>query len=302
MKTPITHVRYVGLAVVDYATERAFLRDVWGLTEVAADDSLAYLAAQGSRDPYLIRLRKGEDRRTDLFAFAAESRSGVDQLHSRLVEKGAKIVHDPAELTSPGGGYGFRFFDLEGRLVEISSDVAERDSEPPMARSALPVGLSHVVFHTPDIKATVAWYQEVLGLRVSDWLDNFMCFLRGNGPKHHCMAFLKGPPTLNHIAFEMDNADEMMRGLGRMLKNDIALNWGPGRHTAGDNTFAYFETPAGNILEYTAELEYLPDDWQPRTFPRTPEIIDQWGSGRIAGAPSYPPIVPDPGLWCAESA
>ena len=301
MTTPITHVRYVALAVEDFGSERAFLSDLWGLTEVEGGEDVAYFAARASSDAYLLRVRQGADRRTDLYAFGAVDCDGVDALHASLLSKSIKIVTAPAALTSPGGGYGFRFFDIDGRLVEVSAGVAERVPEAVPPKSAVPVGLSHVVFHAPDVKATVAWYEEHLGLRVSDWLDEFMCFMRGSGSKHHCMAFLSGPASLNHIAFEMVDADEMMRGLGRMLKNDVQLNWGPGRHTAGDNTFSYFVAPSGNILEYTAELEYLPDDWSPRTFPRTADIIDQWGTGRIAGAATYPPIKSDPALWSADA-
>jgi catechol 2,3-dioxygenase-like lactoylglutathione lyase family enzyme len=301
MQTPVTHVRWIGLAVEDFDTERDFLQTQWGLNEEASGERTAYFAARGSADPYIIRLREAGERRTELYAFGIENRAAVDALFERLRNDDVKIVSEPAELTSPGGGYGFRIFDLDGRLIELSADVATREVETIAPKSALPKGLSHVVFHTPDVKATVAWYEDKLGLRVSDWLDEFMCFMRGNGTKHHIMAFLSGPPALNHIAFEMENADEMMRGLGRMIKNSVQLNWGPGRHTAGDNTFSYFVSPGGNILEYTAELEYLPDDWQPRILPRRPDIIDQWGTGRITGPATYPPVQPDPGLWCANT-
>lgn len=300
MRTPITHVRYVGLGVENFSVERAFLQDVWGLAEVAGSDETACFAAKGSDEHHVLRLRKAEQRRTDLFGLAAEDRAGVETLHERLRSKDVKVVSSPRALQTPGGGYGFRFFDPDGRLVEISSEVAKREPAPDVRKSATPQRLSHVVFHTPNLAATVDWYVDMLGLRVSDWLTDFMCFMRGNGSKHHCMAFLAGPPALNHIAFEMSNMDEMMRGLGRMHRNNIELTWGPGRHTAGDNTFCYFRSPAGTILEYTAELESLPEDWTPRALPRRADIIDQWQTGRIMGAPVYPAIVPDAGLWRAD--
>ena len=34
-----------------------------------------------------------------------------------------------------------------------------------------------------------------------------------------------------------------MRGISRLKQRDIDIRWGPGRHTAGDNTFSYFVTP-----------------------------------------------------------
>lgn len=301
MITPINYVRYVALAVPDFEAEQAFL-NVWGLEEQAKDDPIGYYAVQGAADPYSIRLRHGADRRMDLVGFAVESRAGVDALHAHVSDKEAQIVSPPAALASPGGGYGFRMFDCDGRLIEFAADVAARPLAPVPPRSAVPTGISHVVFHTPDVRAAVDWYAAMFGLRVSDWLDDFMCFMRGAGTKHHILAFLKGPAALNHIAFEMENADAVMRGLGRMMHHSVPLNWGPGRHTAGDNVFAYFSTPAGNNFEYTAEVEHLPDDWEPRLFPRTPEIMDQWGTGRITGPASYPPLQPDPGLWQADAA
>jgi 2,3-dihydroxy-p-cumate/2,3-dihydroxybenzoate 3,4-dioxygenase len=300
MRTPITHVRFVGLGVANFEEEKQFLADIWKLEETASSEEHVYFGAKGSAEPYILRLHKTADRRTELVSFAAEDRAGVDALYASLNAKSAKIVAAPAELSAPGGGYGFRLFDLDGRLIEVSADYAHRDVVMPEPKSAIPLSLSHAVFHAPDIKATVAWYEEYLGLRVSDWLDEFMCFMRGNGSKHHCLAFLVGPATLNHIAFEMANMDEMMRGIGRLMKHDRGPYWGPGRHTAGDNTFAYFNSPAGNTYEYTAEVEYLPEDWQPRTLPRVSDVLDQWGTGRLAGPANYPKVAPDPSLWSVD--
>jgi hypothetical protein len=131
-------------------------------------------------------------------------------------------------------------------------------------------------------------------------LGEFMCFLRCN-TVHHCLAFLPGPVSFNHAAFEMRGLDEMMRGVGRLLKESVVLGWGPGRHTAGNNTFSYFKTPAGNVLEYTAEVERIDEaTWQATVYPPSPTITDQWGTGALGGGPQklgHP--VPDPGLWVA---
>jgi catechol 2,3-dioxygenase-like lactoylglutathione lyase family enzyme len=279
----------------------AFLENQWGVRPVTNDGSIAYFKADGSSESFILRLRKSTDHRTDLYALAATDEAAVDALAGHLTGKGISLVAEPHLLTSPGGGYAIRLFDLDGRLLEVSAGVAPAAASAVSPKSGRPIGLSHVVFHAPDIKKTVAWYEEHLMLRVSDWLDEFMCFMRGSSGKHHFIAFLKGPAALNHIAFEVQTLDDMMRGMGRLLRSNVKLNWGPGRHTAGDNTFAYFYTPAGNVLEYTAELESVPDDWTPRVFARAPEIIDQWGTGRVSGPAAYPPVVPDPGLWDAAT-
>jgi catechol 2,3-dioxygenase-like lactoylglutathione lyase family enzyme len=44
----ITHLRHVDLAVPDFAKQRAFYTTLWGLTLVAEDDGILFLAAEGS--------------------------------------------------------------------------------------------------------------------------------------------------------------------------------------------------------------------------------------------------------------
>ena len=71
MTTPlITHLRHVDLAVPDFATQLAFYENTWGLTKVADDTGIAFLAAEGSPEQYVVRLRRGE-KRMDLVSFGA---------------------------------------------------------------------------------------------------------------------------------------------------------------------------------------------------------------------------------------
>jgi 2,3-dihydroxy-p-cumate/2,3-dihydroxybenzoate 3,4-dioxygenase len=154
------------------------------------------------------------------------------------------------------------------------------------------------VLHSPDHKGLAEFYQQALGFRLSDWIGEFMVFLRCNSA-HHRLAILPGPPALNHVAFDVASVDEMMRGLARMHEKGIKLQWGPGRHTAGNNTFSYFETPNGNAVEYTSDLEEVDDEgWVAQTYEPTPAITDQWGTGRIiTGNAPHAEMSPDKGLW-----
>src|SRR3954465_14576889 len=99
----ITHLRHVDLAVPDYETQRAFYRDTWGLTETGTDGNLSYLAAEGSPEQYVIRLRGSEDKRLDLISFGAESAAAVDALAANLGAQGVQLVGEPAELQTAGG-------------------------------------------------------------------------------------------------------------------------------------------------------------------------------------------------------
>ena len=292
----VTDVRYVGYAMPDLAAEREFYTRTWGLVEVAEQGGLVYLAAQGDEEHHVVRLREDATQRIDVIGFAADSSADVDAMHQTAVELGCRIIHAPQPIAEPGGGYGFRLFSPEGLTMEVSSDVAPRQARPISHWEGVPVKLSHVVLHSPDHRALVKFFQDVLGFRVSDWLGEMMCFLRCN-PAHHRIGILPGPPCLNHVAYDMLSVDDMMRGISRMQKHQHKLLWGPGRHTAGNNTFSYFTTPAGFAIEYTSEVAEVDDaSWQPTVHPPGPGVMDQWGIG-VGGPQTMPHPAADAGLF-----
>lgn len=281
----VTHVRHVDLAVPDFGRQLDFYQNVWGLTTVAADAGLAFLAAEGSPEQYVVRLRASAQKRLDLVSFGAASRADVDTLAAGLAAAGVRLITEPDELDAPGNGYGFRFFDVDGRTVEVSSDVAVRVHRRIEEREAIPVRLSHVVVNSVDPPRTRRFYERHLGLRLSDTIasrhtGDFMYFLRCS-PIHHSFAIARGPyVSLHHASFEMRGLEEYMRGTGRLLRAGVPKLWGPGRHLAGDNTFSYFLDPHGNTVEYTTELAVVDEDrWHPQVYDlEDPATADQWGT------------------------
>lgn len=282
---PVTHLRHVALAVPDFERQRAFYRDVWGLTEVANDGGLAFLAAEGSPESYVVRLRRDPRKRMDLVSFGAGGTADVDRLAERLTSAGVGLVREPGTLDTPGGGYALRFFDPDGRVVEVSAEVGTRAHRRIEEREAIPVRLSHCVVNSPQPERLLAFYQRHLGFRLTDTLisrhmGDLMYFLRCNR-LHHSFAIARGPhASLHHASFEMRGVEEYLRGTGRALRAGTRLTWGPGRHLAGDNTFAYFHDPHGNTVEYTTELAVLDEDlWHPgRHDVDDPMVQDQWGT------------------------
>lgn len=307
----LTHLRHVDLAVPDYDKQLAFYAGVWGLTTTADDTGIAFLAAEGSPEPYVVRLRRSEEKRLDLVSYGAATPADVDTLAERLGADGVRLISEPGRLHTPGGGYGFRFFDVDGRTIEVSADVAARRHRRIEEKEAIPVRLSHVVLNSPDLDRTRDWYERHLGFRLSDTLGHpqigeVMHFMRIN-PQHHSMAVARGPHTsLHHVSFEMRGIDEYMRGSGRVIRAGYTKIWGPGRHLAGDNTFTYFLDPHGNTVEYTTELEVLDEDtWHPHVYDFSrPEVSDQWGTANpideLVTKESFND--PDPGVFVAPPA
>jgi catechol 2,3-dioxygenase-like lactoylglutathione lyase family enzyme len=281
----ITHLRHVDLGVPDFDRQLAFYTDLWKLSPETTDTGIAFLAAEGSPEQYQVRLRADAEKRVDLIAFGAATPADVDALAEKLGREGVTLVSTPDKLQTPGGGYGFRFFDLEGRTIEVSSDVALRAHRKVSEGESVPVKLSHVVINSPQPEALVAWYDRHLDFRLSDTLfsphmGEMMYFLRCN-PQHHSLAIARCPHvSLHHASFELRGIDEYMRGTGRLLRAGVEKVWGPGRHLAGNNTFSYFLDPQGNTIEYTTELECLDEDtWHPSLHDFTdPMVSDQWGT------------------------
>jgi len=281
----ITHLRHVDLAVPDYERQLDFYTNLWGLKAETSDSGIAFLAAEGSPEQYQVRLRKADEKRLDLISFGAANAADVDELAQNLAADGVQLVSEPGTVATPGGGYGFRFFDNDGRTIEISSDVEVREHRKIEEGESIPVKLSHVVINSPNPEQTVAFYDKHLSFSLSDTLysphmGEVMWFLRTN-KWHHSMAIARGPHVaLHHASFELRGLDEYMRGTGRMLRNGVEKVWGPGRHKAGNNTFSYFLDPHGNTIEYTTELEELDEDnWHPHLYDFSdPEVTDQWGT------------------------
>lgn len=292
----VTEIRYVGYGVEDFEAERRFYAEDWGLVEVAAENDLAWFKTQGHDEHHVVRLHKTNTNHVEIIALAADSRSDVDDLHDKVAAAGCKVVRAPGELDAPGGGYGFRFFSPDGLPFEISSDVEPGTKRPLDRWEGLPVRISHIVLHSPDHQAAMRFFVDVLGFRVSDWLGDFMGFLRCNSA-HHRIAILPGPPCLNHVAYDMLGVDDMMCGASRLKQSGTELRWGPGRHKAGNNAFSYFVTPNGFAVEYTADLEEVDfETHEPTVHAPGPRVMDQWGIG-IGGPQTMPHAAPDPRLF-----
>ena len=282
----VSHLRYAALAIPNFEEERDFFIKHWGLTPVQSSEGLVHLAAEGSPEPFILRLRE-DDKRIDLVGFGVKDRTDLQKLADKLHAEDVRFVHEPQELTQPGGGYGFRVFDGDGRVLEFSTGYELRESRKIREREPIPVKLSHVVFNSPNLNETVQWYIDHLDFAISDSLvrpddTDMMHFLRCN-ENHHSIAVAMGPHhSLHHMSFEMRGIEEWMRGSGKILRAGTRMIWGPGRHNAGDNTFAYFLDPAGNTIEYTTELAVLDEDtWHPSRHDISQlSTQDQWGTAQ----------------------
>ncbi len=137
-----------------------------------------------------------------------------------------------------------------------------------------PSNLTHVVYATPDQPTTLRFFTDVVGVEVSDQVPGIIAFTRCS-EVHHNLAIQARPVAYpHHIAFEMDEIDDVVRGGLAMVDADPDRHtWGLGRHAIGSNWFWYLREPNGTFVEYTADIDrisaqdlYQPKEWAGHEF------------------------------------
>jgi len=265
-------LRSIELVLPDVAAAAAFMTDIWGLAPGDSRDGARYLRGSGPF-PYLLGLIEGPESFVRTVTWVC-SRPELDALRARVAISG--LANTPTTSTDPGGGHGLIVELSEGELFRFLADTTE---VPPIEGHDLPVQLTHVVLNSKDAEATAQVAERVLDFRVSDRTKG-MVFVRCNA-SHHSTAFARaGFASLNHIAFEMQDLDAVMRGIGRMRDHGFAPAWGPGRHGPGANVFAYYIAPFGAVVEFSTAVNKVADDYRvgaPEDWTWPPNRIDQWG-------------------------
>jgi len=279
-KCDINGVASVDLGVPDLPRSKRFYTNVWGLEVAAETPSSVYLRGAGRlHHIYALHHRpKAELLRVTL---TAKDKKSVDVVYSRLIAReDSQVESPPASINEPGKGYGFSFKDSEGRTIRV---VAEQESHANTLNQLDKLTkVSHVVMNSPNRDKVGQYYCDVLGLRIID-RTKFMSFLCA-GSDHHSIAIAQHTMiSLNHVAFETPDIDTVMRAAGRLHDNGIPIEWGVGRHGPGNNVFAYFLGPSGEMVEYTAEVSQVDENYvvrEPEGWSFPPGRMDQWGSGQ----------------------
>ncbi|WP_395327794.1 VOC family protein [Novosphingobium sp. BL-8H] len=265
-------LRSIELGLPDPAAAAAFMTEIWGMAAAEAEGDTQYLRGSGPF-PYLVAFEKSEEEfvRSTTFVCTAEE---LEALKARVTAAG--WTASLTESDDLGGGHGLLVELPEGTILRFLVDAAE---VAPIAGRDLPVKLTHVVFNAADAEACGDAVEDVLGFRVSDRTKG-MVFVRCND-SHHSTAFARaGFSSLNHVAFEMEDMDAVMRGIGRLRDHAMVPAWGPGRHGPGANVYAYFIAPFGPVIEFSTAVEKVPEDYQvgaPEDWTWPPNRIDQWG-------------------------
>lgn len=272
---PIIALRSVELSTPDLAGSVAFYTEVWGLTIAAESDGKVYLAATGD-DFHVLELKAGDKAELRKVTFRAASSDHLAALLEKCQAAGCAVMRPLGPADAPSGGQRFVVREPQGCVIEFVHGDLRKEGK---AVANQVQRLAHVNINSSQIEALSTFYQEVLGFQLTD-RSKMMAFLRCNDDHHAVVLAEASVNGLNHIAFLMPDLESVMRGSGRVVDHGHSIGWGVGRHGPGDNVFAYFVDPTGVVVEYTAEVLEVDDNYRvkgPDEWVWPPGRTDHWG-------------------------
>ena len=131
--------------------------------------------------------------------------------------------------------------------------------------------MGHAVLVVRDIDASLRFYTQVLGFKVSDvypesMVPGRMVFMRFN-QDHHGLGLIgqageaSAGRELHHLAFEVPTLDDVFRARDHLEKHGVPIDF-HGRRRAGCQVSVEFRDPDGHSLEIFWGLDKV--DWTAR--------------------------------------
>jgi catechol-2,3-dioxygenase len=266
-------IDHVALRVADVEEAAARWAVQFALTDRGREDGRALLACDD--EPCSLELVAGEP--------AGHDHTGW------VLRRGCSLEDAAAHLRSLGVAFEERagalaLADPEGHGIELLPD---RPPASPWVAHARPTstlaaghprGLGHVNFLTARLAEAVAFYVDVLGMRVTDWLGDGGVWLHVNAD-HHVMALIdKGEARFHHLAFDVVDMGGMRVALDHLGRHGRWLGWGPTRHGVGGNVASYVRIVEEScFVELFCDMERLDSDHEPRHWPDDRFSSNTWG-------------------------
>ena len=295
----VTQLGYLGLTVSKLDEWEKFATSVLGL-------QLAGKTADGAlllrMDEYHHRFIVNEDADDDL-AFAGwevPDQPALAALTIQIKAAGTEVQAGSAEEADRRGvAELIKFADPSGNPLEayygplISFENPFRSPRAISGFDTGTMGLGHIVMRVHDAQKSLGFYRDVLGMRISDFIDLKMrrgrptdnlrlTFMHCN-PRHHSIAFgaIPVPKRLLHFMLQVKSVDDVGSTYYAALDAGTEISASLGRHTNDHMVSFYMCTPAGFEVEYGYGARTIDDNiWKVERH-EAPSI---WGHRGLAGS------------------
>jgi biphenyl-2,3-diol 1,2-dioxygenase len=297
----VTQLGYLGLSVSKLGEWEKFATTVLGLQLAGKTDDGALLLRM---DEYHHRFIVSEGPEDDL-AFAGwevPSQPALMELADQIKAAGIELRTGSAEEATRRGVAEFiRFADPSGNPTEayygplISYENPFRSPRAISGFDTGTMGLGHIVVRVDDAQRGLHFYRDVLGMRISDFIDLKMrrgrptdnlklTFMHCN-PRHHSIAFgaIPVPKRLLHFMLQVRSIDDVGSTFYVAQDAGAEISASLGRHTNDHMVSFYMRPPAGFEVEYGYGARTIDDRiWKVERH-EAPSI---WGHRGLAGTPA----------------
>ncbi|UVF76708.1 VOC family protein [Gordonia mangrovi] len=276
-----TAVSHIGLQVPDVKGAAEFYSRVLGLV-VHEELAGGVLRMGWGLGHHVLDLRPGE-RALAHYAFEVRDTDGLASIRKRLQESGIGVEDGDASFVDSAMGDVeiISTRDPDGNTVQFHSAVW-RQGEAAGSTKARPVKYQHITIGSADVPAMAQFFTDVIGFRITDQLvDGKFAWLRSDRD-HHSLAVVDvgRAGNIDHYSYDLAEWEDFKAWCDRLTDLEVPVSWGPGRHGPGNNLFVFFEDPAGNHVELSAEMEKFHDDraeYVARQWTPQPSTVNLWG-------------------------
>ena len=275
----ITQLGYLGIGVSDINAWEEFATQTLGLqVSEREDDGTLLLRLDDYHHRFLIH-PTGEDDVSyigwevtgthELRAMEEQLRAaGVEVQQGTPEEATARRVVDLIKYKDPSGNSSEIFY---GPLMAYNQPF--RSPRPLSGFIGAEQGLGHMVITMDDFEQSVEFYRDVLGMRISDYIDLVrpigeavkLAFFHCN-PRHHTIAFYarpNPPKRLNHFMLQVQSMDDVGSTYYLCQDKGVPIARSLGRHTNDHMVSFYMNSPSGFEVEYGWGARVVDDStWQ----------------------------------------
>lgn len=233
------------------------------------------------------------------FGWEVADATALEALAARIETAGVAVRREPAALADQRLVSGLiSFADPAGNRVEAfhGAQIADEPFRPGRSISGFrtgPLGVGHAVLMVTDMAAALAFYCDLLGFRISDFIRTPVTayFLHVN-PRHHSLALFAAPHTgMHHLMVELYSFDDVGQGYDIALGEKERIVATLGRHPNDLMTSFYMRTPSDILVEYGWGGRELDDaTWQPEEMTTVASFWGHHGLFEAIGGP--PPMAP----------
>ena len=233
------------------------------------------------------------------FGWEVADAEALDGLAARLEGAGIAVKREPISLANQRFVRGLiSFADPAGNRLEAfhGAQVADEPFRPGRSISGFragPLGVGHAVLMAEDIDGALAFYRDILGFRISDFIRTPLTayFLHVN-PRHHSLALFHAPHTgFHHLMVELYSFDDVGQGYDIALGEKDRIVASLGRHPNDMMTSFYMRSPSDFLVEYGWGGREVDEVAPPEELT---SVSSFWGHhglfDAIGGPPAMPPL------------